>query len=234
MIAAVGCGVLYLLQPWLSSNHLGKFDPQLSIIPVSLSNKTEGPLSNSSVEQFGFEFRLPNTGIARRFDKTGLVVFPNGWLEFPRTLNDGDSVIFGPVHSDKDAKKLLDPELLQTKFKLIQAAMSVKPEQVKWWRLRSSQNRRAALLLFLKFVALTESDSMHSLTVRPIYMISSGEFRGFQLGNPDAPPYNTHIDLFDGSDHHLAFDIGGSEGHGQVLTQEQLNAMVGSIRPISK
>jgi hypothetical protein len=139
VIAAVGCGVLYLLQPWLSSNHLGKFDPQLSIIPVSLSNKTESPLSSSSVEQFGFEFRLPYKGIAKKLGQSGLVIFPSGRLEFPRSMNDGDLVIFGPVHSDNDAKKLLGQELLQSKFRLIQAAMSVKPEQVKWWRFRSSQ-----------------------------------------------------------------------------------------------
>jgi len=63
LIAAVGFGVLYLLQPWWASQRLGKFDPQLSLIPVSLSSETEAPLSNSSIEQFGFEFRLPNKGL---------------------------------------------------------------------------------------------------------------------------------------------------------------------------
>jgi hypothetical protein len=111
--------------------------------------------------------------------------------------------------------------------------MLVTPEQVKWWRFRSSQNEKAALLLLLKFVSLTESSPLHTLTIRPIYTIVSGEFRGFQFGNPDIPLYDTRIDLFDGADRHLAFDIGGLEGHGQVLTQEEINAMVASIRPAS-
>ena len=101
-----------------------------------------------------------------------------GRLGFPRSLSDGDSVIFEPVHSDTGAKSLLGPELLQSKYKLLQAPMSATPDRVKWWRFRSSQNKRAALLLFIKFAALTEFNPMHSLAVRPIYTIASGEFRG--------------------------------------------------------
>lgn len=95
------------------------------------------------------------------------------------------------------------------------------------------QNKRAALLLFLKFVALTEYSPVRALTShpRPIYTVAFGRFRGFQLGSPDTPPYDAHIDLFDGGDLHLSFDIDGLEGHGQVLTQQDINAMVASVRP---
>ena len=230
LVAVVGCGVLYLLQPWLSSEHLGKTDPQLGIIPVSLSNKTEASLSNSSIEHDGFIFRLPNKGMVRTIEQTTLVRFPNGMLEFPRPLRNEDSLMFALVHNDKDVEKLLGRDMLRSQFKLMQTAMSVTPEQVKWWRFRSSQNERASLLLLLKFVGLTESSPVHTLTIRPLYTIASGEFRGFQLGNPDVPPYEARIDLFDGADRHVAFEISGVEGHGQVLTQEEINAMVASIK----
>jgi hypothetical protein len=89
-------------------------------------------------------------------------------------------------------------------------------------------------LAFAPFeVRCPESSPVHSLTIRPVYTIASGEFRGFQLGNPDVPPYDARIDLFDKADRHLAFDIWGVDGHGQVLTQEEINAMVVSIRPVS-
>ena len=153
-------------------------------------------------------------------------------LEFPRQLRSEDSLVLASVHSDNNAEKLLGREMLHSQFTLMQAAMLVTPEQVKWWRFRSSQNERASLLLVLKFVALTESSPVHTLTICPVYTIASGEFRGFQLGNPDVPPYDARIDLFDGADRHLAFDIWGVEGHGQVLTQEEINAMVASIRPV--
>jgi hypothetical protein len=70
-------------------------------------------------------------------------------------------------------------------------------------------------------------------TLGPIYPISAGVFRGFQIGNPDVSPYEAHLDLFDGTDRHLAFDISGPEGHGQVLTQAEINAIVASIQQIS-
>lgn len=178
-------------------------------------------------------FRLPNQGIAGTIEQTTLVQFPNGMLEFPRPLRYEDSVVFASVRSDNNAEKLLSHEMLHSQFKLTQAAMLATPEQVKWWRFRSSQNERASLLLLLKFVALTESPPVHALATRPIYTIASGEFRGFQFGNPDLPPYDARIDLFDGADRHLAFDIWGVEGHGQVLTQEEINAMLASIRPVS-
>lgn len=40
-----------------------------------------------------------------------------------------------------------------------------------------------------------------------------------------------HLDLFDGADRHFAFDVIGREGHGQVLTQAEINAVVASIHP---
>jgi hypothetical protein len=109
--------------------------------------------------------------------------------------------------------------------------MSVTPGQIKWWRFRSSQNERAELLLYLKFIALTEFSPAHAINeARPVYTIASGDFRGFQLGDPGVPPYDTRINLFDGADRHLSFDVISPRGYGQVLTQEEINAIVASIR----
>ena len=135
---------VYLLQPWWASQRLGKFDPQLSLIPVSLASGTEAPLSNSSNlsnldSSSGCPIKGPpgNSSIKQCSWNSH-----SGRLEFPRSLSDEDSVIFEPVHSDNDAKNLLGPELLQSKYKLLQAAMLATPERVKWWRFRSSQNKR--------------------------------------------------------------------------------------------
>lgn len=235
LIAAVLGAFFYLLQPWIFSRHLSKSDPQLKVVPIALSNKAESHPSSASIDRYGVKFLLPNKAADKttNLQQTTLVRFPNGMLEF-RPLRDEDSIVLGSVESDKDAEELLSQEMLHSQFKLLQAAMLVTPEQVKWWRFRSRQNKRAELLLFLKFVALTQYSPMHTVTVRPIYTIASGQFRGFQFGDPDNPPYDTHIDLFDDAGRHLAFNIGGLEGHGQVLTQEEINAMLASISPTSE
>ena len=133
----------------------------------------------------------------------------------------------------KHAQRLLGQELVQSRFKLTQAAISTTPDQVKWWKFRSSQNQRAEVLLLAKFFAITSSFTADSFTISPIYTISAGELRGFQLGNPNLPPYEAHLDLFDARDRHFALDVTGPKGHGRVLSQEEINSTVASIRPIS-
>jgi hypothetical protein len=104
---------------------------------------------------------------------------------------------------------------------------------VKWWRFHTRINERTDYLVITKFSILSSIASPHFATLGPIYPISAGMFRGFQIGNPDVSPYEARLDLFDGGDRHFAFDVSGPEGHGRVLTQPEVNAMVASIRPIS-
>jgi hypothetical protein len=234
LVAAVGYGVLYLILPWLASRQIGKVDPRLSMVPISLPTKGEAPLSDASFDRYGFKFQLPNVEIVKTIggELTTVVLFRNGGDLMVRNTSR-DAGIFAFVTNDKRAQRLFGQDVSHSKFKLMQAAMSATPEQAKWWRFRSSENERVEYLLGTKFSALTLSASPHAFTLGPIYTIAYGGFRGFQLGNPDVPPYEAHLDLFDGADRYFVFDITGREGHGQVITQEEINAIVDSIRPSS-
>lgn len=234
LVAAVGYGVLYLISPWLASKQLGKVDPRLSMAPLSLPAKAEAPLSDASIDRYGFKFQLPNKEIVKTIggELITLVLFRDGGDLIVRNTSR-DAGIFALLTNDKRAQRLLGQDVNHSEFKLIQAVMSATPEQAKWWRFRSSENERVEYLLGMKLSALTQSASPHAFTLGPIYSIAYGKFRGFHLGNPDVPPYETHLDLFDGADRYFAFDITGPEGHGQVLTQEEINAIVDSIRPTS-
>jgi hypothetical protein len=114
----------------------------------------------------------------------------------------------------------------------MEAAMSATPDQVKWWRFRSKENERSELLVMTKFFALTQIHSVSSAKVCCLYRIELGDVRGFQFGSPEVAPHNIHVDVFDAADRHFHFDIFGSDGHGPVLTQSEVNAIVGSIRLI--
>jgi hypothetical protein len=46
-------------------------------------------------------------------------------------------------------------------------------------------------------------------------------------------PYDVRLDLCDKADQYVALDIAGPDGHQQLFTQEQINAIVASIRPAS-
>jgi hypothetical protein len=110
--------------------------------------------------------------------------------------------------------------------------MSATPNQVKWWRFRSYQNRKNLLLRLTKFFAFNSATLRDPFSAHPIYTVSFGEYRGFQIGDPSVPPYEASIELFDKSDQSLSLNLIGLEGHEQVITQEELNAFIASIHPV--
>lgn len=233
LVAAIYYGVNYLMEPWLVSRQMLTFDPRLSMIPENLPTKAEAPLSNAAINPYAFRVPLPNEEIARTIQGglSTVVLFRKGGMLMIHNPSR-DSGIPEFATGDKYAKRFVGQEAIHSKFKLMQAAMRATPEQVKWWRFRNLENERVEYLLFTKFSILMEIESPHVFTLRPIYTISAGGFQGFQIGDPDVPPYDAHLDLFDGTDRHLAFDVSGPTGHGQVLTQAEINAIMASIRPI--
>ena len=233
LITAIGYGVIYAIAPWLASQRMRKFEPRLSLVPVDLPFKAEVPLHNGTIDRYGYRVPFPNEEIAKTYqgDLITEVSFSNGGFLTIHNPSRNSGVLEIAI-TDKHAERLLGKELFQSKFKLMQAAMWATPEQVKWWRFRNSENERAHYLLLTKFVVVFPSGGSPP-TLRPIYSVSAGVFRGFQIGDPNVSPYEAHLDLFDGTDRHFAFDVGGPEGHGQVLTQAEINAMVASIQPIS-
>jgi hypothetical protein len=234
LIAAIGYGVMYLIAPWLSSQHLSKVDPRLSLVPIDLPTKVEAPLSTATIDCYGFRVPLPREKISGTIegDWSTTVLFRDGGTLTIHNSRQNPTVLEF-VSTDRNTEKLLGKETTASKFKLMQAAMWTTPDQAKWWKLRTPENERVEFLLLLKSLSLSVYASIHSSTIRPIYAISAGSFRGFQIGNADAAPYDAHVDLFDGANRYLRFDVTGSEGHGPVLTQAEINAMVASIRPIS-
>ncbi len=232
LVAALGYGVLYLISPWLASRQLGKVDPRLGMVPLSLPRNTKATLSDARIDRYGFKFQMPDKEIVGTIggELITVVQFRNGGLLMVHNTSR-DEGIFEVVNDDKRGQRLLGQDVIHSKFKLMQAAMSATPEQVKWWRFHSLENERLEYLLGTKISALIRAaSSPQAQTLGPIYLIDSGEFRGFQLGNPDAMPYEAHIDLFDSADRYFAFDVTGPEGHGQVLTQEEINAILASIQ----
>ncbi|MGA3032698.1 MAG: hypothetical protein ABSD70_05415 [Terracidiphilus sp.] len=233
LIAAIGYSALYLMSPWLSAKRMSKVDPRLSLVPANLPTNAESPLSNASIDCYGIRLSLPSESVVD--------VFQGDWITSVRFRNGGILMVEDTSHNpgwlgiaigERNTQRLFGKEVLSSKFKLMQAAMWATPDQAKWWRLRALENQRIEYLLVAKFFLLAVP-SRYGFTLGPIYKIDGGEFRGFQIGNPSVAPYEAHLDLFDRDDRHLKFDIEGPEGHGQVLTQADINGMVASIRPAS-
>lgn len=186
------------------------------------------------MERYGCTFELPKDAIIHNLkgEEVTIAEFRGAWLRVEEVSADRDWPLTSVVSEDKRAQRLLGKQTLDSKFELMQAALSATPDQVKWWRFRSSQNERAKLLLLVKFSVLLSWP--HASIKGPIYFISSGSVRGYQLGDPNVPPYETHLDLFDATGRHLALDAIGPSGHGQLFNQEEIDAIVASIQPRSQ
>jgi hypothetical protein len=235
LVAAVGYGVLYLIFPWLTAQRLSRVDPRLNIVPASLSTNAEAPLSTTTLDYCGLRLVLPNgtTAKAVGHQQITLVQFSNGTLMVisPLCYPSIDSGLAPETNNTREASRL-GRESTHSTFALEQTAMSATPNQVKWWRFRSYQNRKNLLLLYTKFFAFNHSILRNPFSAHPIYTVSFGEYRGFQIGDPSVPPYEASIELFDKSDQSLSLNLIGLEGHEQVITQEELNAFIASIHPV--
>jgi hypothetical protein len=229
LLAALACGIFYLLQPWLTARRLA-LDPRLSIVPIDLPVTGQGPLSAGTVDCQGFTFRLPRE-VTRTFPSKSLAMVHLGYggMLTCQNLSRFPGILEG-VASEKLFRKVLGPEALRSKFSLMQAALLATPAQVKWWRFRSWKNEKVDYLLTAKSMTLWQLHSFHSSKIRSIYKVAFGEFKGFQIGDPDVAPYDARVDLFDAEDHHLAFEVIGPEDHGRLLTQTEINAIVESIQ----
>jgi hypothetical protein len=230
LLAAVAYGALFLLSPWLTAHRLSQSDSRLSIIPVEPPTKAEAPLSNVTTDCSGVILRLPNhSANPIHTESLTTVSLNDGFLECSNISQEPG--VLEIMAGGKGAQKAFGKELLRSKFNFMQAAMNATPDRVKWWRLRNAANQRDECLLVTKSLALTFIPSFHASAMRPIYTIASGKIRGFQIGNPEVPPYDARLDWFDAMDHHFTLDITGPQRHGPILTQPELNAMIASIQP---
>jgi hypothetical protein len=64
---------------------------------------------------------------------------------------------------------------------------------------------------------------------RPVYELSAGENRGFQLGDPAKTPLRIDLDLYTSEHHRVSLQL-FSHSATASLTQAQINAMVASLR----
>jgi hypothetical protein len=104
------------------------------------------------------------------------------------------------------------------------AELAATPSQVKWWSTRTTK-ARSLILLNLKSMEVLE-------TTNRIYLQTSEEMHGFQIGDPALSPYKVELDLYDRSDRRYRILIAGKDLTHQVMTQAEINGMVASLRPI--
>ena len=81
------------------------------------------------------------------------------------------------------------------------------------------------MLLTMKSMDIPEGTTV-------IYSVTDAHIRGFQFGDPKKEPMLIQLLLFDDHDRAMKLTLKGPRGSTQpVLTQEQINAIIASVRP---
>jgi hypothetical protein len=103
----------------------------------------------------------------------------------------------------------------------MRAQMNASPTDVSFCRSKAS-NAKALAFISLKTGMLGKA--------KVIYPVAAGEMHGFQLGDPQQTVSSVWLWLFDSNDREIWMVLHRAP-NGVGFTQEQINAMVASIRP---
>jgi len=204
-------------------------DPKAAIMPQRLSNTAVADLKGGEVSEFGYVFDLPWKVLTRSGARTvSTLKLENGTEVF---LVDHRGLPLGLASIEKDtpaeaaAFRSVYGSLAQgSRFDWTQAELNASPSDVSFWHSRRS-NARALALLMMKNAELQRA--------KVIYTISAGGVHGFQLGDPQQTVSPIFLKLFDASDRELWMMLRRAP-NGVGFTQEQINAMVASIRPVAQ
>ena len=202
-------------------------DPESSILPQRLPNIGVADLQGGQqVNDFGYVFDLPWKVSKRTGAKTvSTFTLENGTWVFiaaPQSLPPGLASIEKDTPAETAAFRSVYGILTEgSRYDWMQAELYSSPSDVSFWRSRS-HNSRALVMLMSKHAAIQNA--------KVIYTLSVGRFHGFQFGVPQQAHSPVNIRLFDANDHELWIGLRRAPNGGS-FTQEQINAIMASIRP---
>jgi hypothetical protein len=207
-------------------------DPRVSITPQRLSNTGLADLKDGEdVSAFGYAFELPWKVLKRSDARTGTLSM--------LTLVNGSQVIINPIKNAGLGPELIAnstpsqaatlrsmyrPTALASRYGWLEAELNSTPADVSFWRSRASNAGAIAFLMSKKGVIGN---------AKVIYSIAAGGMRGFQIGDPEQPAPPVWLRLFDAKDQEFWILLRRAP-NGVGFTQEQINAMVASIRPLTQ
>jgi hypothetical protein len=204
--------------------------PSVAAVPVPLPDKKVTALNGLILRPFDYSLQVPWTD--KDFERDGNLVTS---VHFKSGVG---LIIFNPLTAPdfikemrkkgtaeaRKLKRLFGDRAVSSNYDLWAAEMAATPEQIKWWAAPGS-NIKDSILLNLKWIEI-------SPYLTAIYLQSSDEMHGFQFGSPAIAPFKVGLELFDRNDRRYEIIIAGKDPTHPIISQEEINAMVASLRPI--
>jgi hypothetical protein len=218
------------LSAWWIARQVGRDHPIAELLPQPLKDNNIADLKDGmAISRFGYSVQVPwvkakavkdwkSAAVIHFEGDTGLVITnPSNYLDL-LTNDAAYRNALRPLLGDQATKSHLD---------YLQVELNARPEAVSIFNSRHF-NARLYLLLAMKSLAIPEGTTV-------IYTLKSPSLNGFQFGDPGKSPTKVQLVLFDRADRALTLTIrGATNGTRPALTQEQINAIVASIRPATQ
>jgi len=214
---------------WFNAKRLAPNDPWLADVPQPLPSTTPQPLPKGEpIKAYNWEFAQlwpiakisPSVNfIEIRFKPGQSITFfdPDVQLDTLRVLKNSN-----PLEYQKFANLFAD-QPIDTNFALYQNVYGASPAQLSPFMPVRAAMRVSALLQWKLSFGTEGSAPAHSFVF--------GDNRGFQFGDPSSGS-PIAVRVFNDRDRQFRFLFNVAAGSGAKFTQDNLNAIIASLRPV--
>jgi len=216
---------------WHTAREIALENPNVALMPQPLADTRVGTLKDGmSISCFGYVIQVPwaTTKVMKDFKTVAIFGFADGSsLQIFDPADHMDMLKATPA--DEAAQReglrpLLGDDAVRSHYDYANAELYARPNEIAFFHSRH-RNARAMMLLTMKSMDIPEGTTV-------IYSVTDAHIRGFQFGDPKKVPMLIQLLLFDDHDRAMKLTLKGPRGSTQpVLTQEQINAIIASVRP---
>lgn len=214
----------WLFEPWYFAREISRDNSALKVKPERSVITTAAKLAPERLRVFEYSFQTPWEQIAKRRDSrsVSIISFNGGPTIMAFDPGELTSLSSALRTNAKKLRSVFDSRALSSAYNWMEAELNATPDDIRWWD--RTGNVRAAVLLGLKQVEVLDDSA--------IFRIGNNEMHGFQFGDPAKPPYRVKLELFDVNDRRYEIIISSIHPNVLPVTQEDINAIVASLKPI--
>lgn len=208
-----------------------KDNPQVNITPTELQDKKILAGSGVPENELGYSFALPWSSVTEHYGHSHQ---GNEFYSVSFTNDDGEDIhidldqvlasfqeVDAKIRTESGQAKL---SVRPTKYEVLSTALNTTSDDIRIWATHWYKVRIQTALVN-KMIYMSEA--------RRIQRIQFGEMRGFEFSNAPRMESLYSVILFDKNDNALNITYFAKRGEPESLTQEKINTLVASIRPIT-
>lgn len=213
----------------LEARYIGWKTPIVRKTPTELPDQSIAQVSGRKLTYFGYEFEVPwevEDAKSKQIGKMQLISFRSGNTLLvsrgaPKEFVN-DFLSTGKADSP-GLRALYGEDVLQSDYSLKERILEATPDEVGLFTSRNDAVG-SAMLLIIKGVMMPRGAQSG------IYRIRTGNFRGFQFGDPQSRPKSLDIEIYN-EDGGLGFIFSQRENSSEPpLTQAEINRIIQSLR----